>query len=136
MEVFVIIDLVCFDVDFIDGKISGFALDLGAIVFLNPDGILTADMGQEEAIIFGHDELIFMRLVSVEFIFGKGEIFVSTFWFSFQFLYPPLRPCVMVSPVQEGITLLPQKMVYFLQIGVFAVVVMLRFNVHELFVDA
>jgi hypothetical protein len=42
----------------------------------------------------------------------------------------------MGSPVQEGPTLLPQKIVYFLQIRVLAVVVMLRFNVHELFVDA
>jgi hypothetical protein len=123
-------------VDFISGKVSGFALNLKVIVFLHPDGIFLTDMGHEEIIMFGHDELIFMRLVSIQFIFGKCEIFVSAFWFSFQFLYLPLGPSVMGSPVQEGPTLLPHKIVYFLQIRVFAVVVMLRFNVHELFVDA
>ncbi len=136
MNVFVVIDLVSFDVDFISGKVSGFALDLKVIVFLDPDGILMADMGHEEVIMFGHDELIFMRLVPIQFVFGKCEIFVSAFCFSFQFLYLSLRPSVMGSPVQEGPTLLPQKIVYFLQIRIFAIVVMLRFNVHELFVDA
>ena len=65
MNVFIVIDLVSFDVDFIGGKVSDFTLDLGAIVFLDPDGIFMADMGHEEVIIFGHDELIFMRLVSI-----------------------------------------------------------------------
>jgi hypothetical protein len=83
VNVFVVIDLVSFNVDFISGKVSCFALDLKVIVFLDPDRIFMADMGHEEIIMFGHDELIFMRLVSIQFVFGKCEIFVSAFWFSF-----------------------------------------------------